>query len=114
MNQFIFSGRLTKDPEIRYIPEEEKYVANISVAQSIGKKKEDGTRDPIYFECSIWQEEIINMLRSAGSLKGAKVVCEATVIPKTKKDKDDKWQKSTSLFVYKIDINPKYDETGGN
>ena len=42
MNSVVLIGRLTRDPELRYIPESELAVATFSVAldRPVGKRKE--------------------------------------------------------------------------
>jgi single-stranded DNA-binding protein len=102
MNQFIFTGRFVKDPETRYIPQEEKYVANFTVAQNIGKKKEDGTKDSIFFECSSWNEYVIKLVQTA--VKGQRVTCTAKIIPKKWKDKNDLYQSKITILVSEIEI----------
>lgn len=51
MNEFIFTGRLTKDIEIREVGENK--VANFTVACDRRKDK-DGNRKTDFFECVAW------------------------------------------------------------
>lgn len=62
MNQTIITGRLTKDPELRYIPSTGKAVANFTVAvdREFGKEKKTD-----FFDCQIWDklaENVANYL----------------------------------------------------
>lgn len=45
MNSVVLTGRLTKDPELRYIPNTGTPVATFSIAVDRDYKKKDGTKD---------------------------------------------------------------------
>ena len=54
MNHVILSGRLTKDPEIRYTSNN-KAVASLTLAVDDGKDK-DGERKTQYIPCVAWEK----------------------------------------------------------
>ena len=54
MNIVIFSGRLTKDPDIRYT-NSKKAVASFSLAVDDGKDK-DGNRKAQFLNCVAWEK----------------------------------------------------------
>jgi len=54
MNHVILSGRLTKDPEIRYTSSN-KAVASLTLAVDDGKDK-DGERKTQYIPCVAWEK----------------------------------------------------------
>ena len=54
MNHVILSGRLTKDPEIRYT-NNNKAVASLTLAVDDGKDK-DGERKTQYIPCVAWEK----------------------------------------------------------
>ena len=48
-------GNLAADPQLRQVGT--KNVCNFTVATSVGAKKEDGTSNTNFFECSAWGQE---------------------------------------------------------
>lgn len=48
----VFDGNLTRDPEIRQVGVNN--VCNYTVAVNTGVRKEDGTYETSYFDCSTW------------------------------------------------------------
>lgn len=59
-----FVGNLTRDPELKTVGEHK--VCSFSVAVNTGERKEDGTYDTNYFNCSAWgatAEYLMNKLQ---------------------------------------------------
>lgn len=73
MNQVIFTGRLTKDPEVKEL-ENGKKVSNICVAVQRQYKNDKGKYDVDFFDCSLWNEfaENTNEYCKKGDIIGVK------------------------------------------
>lgn len=52
MNEFICTGRLTRDLEVRQVGEDGK-VANFTIAVD-GRKDKNGNRHTNFFDCTVW------------------------------------------------------------
>ena len=52
MNKIIISGRLTRDPEIKFTQTNNKKIASISVAVRRNFKNSEGNYDSDFFNCS--------------------------------------------------------------
>ena len=53
MNSLILVGRLTKDPELRYIPGAGTAVASFTIAVDRDFVKRDGTKDTDFIPCEV-------------------------------------------------------------
>jgi len=74
MNVAILIGRLTKDPELRYIPSTGKAVATFGIAVDRGFKGADGQKQADFFNIVVWgkiAESCANYL-AKGRLVGIK------------------------------------------
>lgn len=74
MNVAILIGRLTKDPELKYIPSTGKAVAKFSIAVDRPFSTKDGQKQADFFNIVVWgkmAENCSNYL-SKGSLAGVK------------------------------------------
>ena len=76
MNEIILTGRLVKDPEVRYTPSQ-KVVTTFSLAVNREFKNEQGNYDTDFFNCVAWgktAELMGNTLK-----KGAKILVTGRV-----------------------------------
>ena len=74
MNVCVLIGRLTKDPELRYIPSTGKAVATFNLAVDRGFTGKDGQRQTDFFNIVVWgkiAENCANYL-AKGRLAGIK------------------------------------------
>lgn len=71
MNQVIISGRLTKDPEIRYTAGTQMAVANFTVALDRGKDKNGQHRGTDFPRCTAFGRTAENLEKFSG--KGLRV-----------------------------------------
>lgn len=74
MNVCVLIGRLTKDPELRYIPSTGKAVATFNLAVDRGFKGADGQKQTDFFNIVVWgktAENCANYL-AKGRLAGIK------------------------------------------
>ncbi|WXR62854.1 single-stranded DNA-binding protein [Peptostreptococcaceae bacterium AGR-M142] len=60
MNQVIIIGRLTRDPELRYIPGSGRPVASFSVAVQRPFANKDGVREADFFNVQSWGKQAEN------------------------------------------------------
>lgn len=73
INSLIISGRIMRDPEVKFVGQDDKAVCNTAIATDSGwgdKKK------PIYLDCTFWGKsaEIVAELK-----KGSPVVLEGRI-----------------------------------
>lgn len=60
MNIVIMIGRLTKAPELRYIPSTGQAVANFSIAVDRAYTTKDGERQADFFNVQVWGKQAEN------------------------------------------------------
>ena len=72
MNHVVLVGRLTKDPELRYIPGSNTAVANFTVAVDRDYTKKDGTRETDFIPVEVMGKtaEFCSNYLSKGRLVG--------------------------------------------
>ena len=70
MNQIVIIGRLTRDVEMRYVPETGMPVANFTVAVDRDYKDKDGNRATDFLDVQVWnkQAQSCEQCLSKGSL----------------------------------------------
>jgi single-strand DNA-binding protein len=96
-NLVVLTGRLTADPELRYLPSGAP-VANFSVAVNRSSRKKDGTFEDIlegYFDCEVFDNLAIALAESLP--KGAKVQLTGSLLQK-------RYENSAGQSVSKIAI----------
>jgi single-strand DNA-binding protein len=96
-NLVVLTGRLTADPELRYLPSGAP-VANFSVAVNRSSRKKDGTFEDIlegYFDCEVFDNLAIALAESLP--KGAKVQLTGSLLQK-------RYENSAGQSVSKIGI----------
>ena len=71
LNSVCLVGRLTKDPELRYTPNNQA-VATFSLAVNRNFKSQNGEREADYINCVIWRQQAENLANWAkkGALIG--------------------------------------------
>lgn len=60
MNVVIMIGRLTKAPELRYVPSTGKAVANFTIAVDRAYTTKDGERQADFFNVQVWGKQAEN------------------------------------------------------
>lgn len=60
MNVVIMIGRLTKAPELRYVPSTGKAVANFTIAVDRAYTTKDGKRQADFFNVQVWGKQAEN------------------------------------------------------
>lgn len=100
MNIWIVSGRLTKDPELRYT-QNNTAVASFDIA--VDRRDENKTTD--FFPCVAWKKT--GELVSKYCHKGDKVTLRGRVQNREWEDKDGNKRKTTEVIVDEIEFQPK-------
>lgn len=57
MNNVTLVGRLTKDVEMRYVPNSGTAVANFTIAVDRDFVRQDGTRETDFIDIQVWQKQ---------------------------------------------------------
>ena len=100
MNKIILMGRLTKDPEIRYTPDNRSY-ARITLAVDRRFKK-DGQPNADFFKCTAFNKtaEIIEKYL----VKGSKILITGTVWNDNYTDQNGVKQYSDTVIIEELDF----------
>ena len=71
INNVVLVGRMTRDPELRYTPQNQA-VATFSLAVNRNFKNQNGERDADFINCAIWRQQAENLANWAkkGALVG--------------------------------------------
>lgn len=116
-------GNLTADPELKFLPNSAKAVANFTLVQSPRVKDGSGWKDgdPTFIRCAAWEgmaENIVESLR-----KGDRVIVHGGMYTRTWDDKEGNKRSSLELRVEAIGPDLRYataavtkvrrDSTGG-
>lgn len=96
MNNFTFSGRLTKDPEIRY-SNDGKCVARFDIAVNRRYKRE-GEADADFFNCVAFGKTA-EVFEKCSVCKGVKLICESEVRNSNYTDRDGVKHYGTQVVV---------------
>ena len=91
MNQVILTGRLARNPEIRYT-NSKKAVASFTLAVSRGRD-----RDADFIDCIAWEDKAEQIDRDF--LKGDAIVVMGRLSTRSWEDQDGKKHKATEVVV---------------
>ena len=101
MNQVVLIGRLTKDPESRYIPGSGTAVATFTLAVNRDFTKKDGTREADFIPIEVMgkaAEFCANYLR-----KGRLVACNGQIRVENYQTQTGEWKNFTKVRCLKVD-----------
>ena len=72
INNVVLVGRITRDPELRYTPQQNQAVATFSLAVNRQFKNANGEREADFISCVIWRQQAENLANWAkkGTLIG--------------------------------------------
>ncbi|MFP7256625.1 single-stranded DNA-binding protein [Lactococcus lactis] len=72
INNVVLVGRITRDPELRYTPQQNQAVATFSLAVNRQFKNANGEREADFINCVIWRQQAENLANWAkkGTLIG--------------------------------------------
>lgn len=99
INKITIQGRVTADPELRYVPSTGKAVVKFSIANDIGYGDKKKTSFPNFVGWDKKAEYIANYAK-----KGTMVVIEGTYSENAYTDKDGNKRRNTEIVVNEIFI----------
>lgn len=72
INNVVLVGRITRDPELRYTPQQNQAVATFNLAVNRQFKNANGEREADFINCVIWRQQAENLANWAkkGTLIG--------------------------------------------
>lgn len=113
MNNAVLVGRLTKDPELRYIPGSGTAVATFTVAIDRDFVKRDGTKDTDFIPCEV-TGKAAEYIASYG-VKGSLVEAHGYIRVDRYQDKDTGENKSfTKVWCSKVHVWAKPNKSENN
>ena len=101
MNNAVLVGRLTKDPELRYIPGSGTAVATFTLAVNRDFTKKDGTREADFIPIEVMgkaAEFCANYLT-----KGRLVACNGQIRVENYQTQTGEWKNFTKVRCLKVD-----------
>ena len=112
MNSVVLIGRLTKDPELRYIPDSGTPVSTFTLAVNRDFTKKDGTREADFIPIEVMgkaAEFCANYLR-----KGRLVACNGQIRVENYQTQTGEWKNYTKVVCRKVDaLEKKSDAPAG-
>lgn len=101
-------GNLTADPELKFLPNSGKAVANFTLVQSnrtkVGNDWQDG--DPTFIRCAAWEGMAENIIESLK--KGDRVIVHGGMYTRSWLDKENNKRSSLELRVEAIGPDLRY------
>lgn len=61
INNVVLVGRITRDPELRYTPQQNQAVATFNLAVNRQFKNANGEREADFINCVIWRQQAENL-----------------------------------------------------
>lgn len=99
LNRVVLSGRLTRDPELRYTPNGVA-VANFNIAVNRAFSNADGNREADFIDCVAWKknaENLANFMR-----KGNQIGVDGRLQTRRYEDKDGKMVYVTEVVAEQV------------
>ena len=110
MNSVALIGRLTKDPEVRYISENQTAVATFSIAINRGKDKNGQDRGADFPRVTVFGRQAENCERYLS--KGRLVGIQGRIQTGSYKDRDGKTVYTTDVIADRVEF-LEFGEKGG-
>lgn len=98
MNNIIVMGRLTRDPELRYIPATGKAVCNITVAVNRRFKKDETD----FFNVTVWDKQGENVANYLA--KGSQCIIKGSMQQRNYTDKEGKKVYAWDLMADEVEF----------
>ena len=99
LNRVILIGRLTRDPELRYVPSG-KPVANFTLAVDRGRKGQDGKKETDFIDVVVWEKQAENV--SQYLKKGSLCAVEGRLQIRSYTDKDNNKRKAAEVVASSV------------
>ena len=110
MNSVVLIGRLTKDPEIRYVSESQTAVATFSVAIDRGKDKNGNDRGADFPRVTVFGRQAENCERFLA--KGLRVAIQGHIQTGSYKDRDGRMVYTTDVIADRVEFIEFKDKNG--
>ena len=110
MNSVVLIGRLTKDPEIRYVSESQTAVATFSVAIDRGKDKNGNDRGADFPRVTVFGRQAENCERFLA--KGLRVAIQGHIQTGSYKDRDGRTAYTTDVIANRVEFLDFKDNSG--
>jgi len=111
MNRIILIGRLTKDPELKYL-QNEKCVCNFSMAVDRKHKDAEGNKGVDFFNVTVWNKAAETIKTYVQ--KGHKLMVEGRVEFENWTDNDGNKRTSTSVVLENFEFLQSKERTESN
>ena len=102
MNLTVISGRLTRDPEVKYGASSQKAVARFCVAVDKGRDKSGQNRGANFFNCVAFDKTAETLERFSG--KGLRVAIIGRLETGSYQNKEGQEVKTTDIIADRIEI----------
>lgn len=99
LNHSALMGRLTADPELKYVGGGTAFTS-FTLANDTGRKSADGSRITLFVDCVAWRQQAEFAVKYL--TKGRLVVVEGEMTPRVYDGRDGVRRKVTELTVNKI------------
>lgn len=102
INSVVLCGRLTKDPELKYIPGSGTATCNFTIAIDRGFTKKYGTKETDFIPIQTWGKTAEACANNIN--KGKMVAIEGSIKVDSYKDNEGKNKTYTSVNASKVDF----------
>ena len=113
MNNVVLVGRLTRDPELKYIPGSGTAVANFAIAVDREFTGKDGKKETDFIDIQVWGKSAENCANYIG--KGSLVAIQGSIRVDSYQDQDGNNRKITRVNANRVQfLDSKKDKQENN
>ena len=113
MNNVVLVGRLTRDPELKYISGSGTPVANFAIAVDREFTGKDGKKEVDFIDIQVWGKSAENCANYIG--KGSLVAIQGSIRVDSYQDQDGNNRKITRVNANRVQfLDSKKDKQGNN
>ena len=113
MNHVVLVGRLTRDPELKYISGSGTPVANFAIAVDREFTGKDGKKEVDFIDIQVWGKSAENCANYIG--KGSLVAIQGSIRVDSYQDQDGNNRKITRVNANRVQfLDSKKDKQGNN
>ena len=113
MNNVVLVGRLTRDPELKYIPGSGAAVANFAIAVDREFTGKDGKKEVDFIDIQVWSKSAENCATYIG--KGSLVAIQGSIRVDNYQDQEGNNRKMTRVNANRVQfLDSKKDKQSNN
>ena len=113
MNNVVLAGRLTRDPELKYIPGSGAAVANFAIAVDREFTGKDGKKETDFIDIQVWGKSAENCATYIG--KGSLVAIQGSIRVDSYQDQEGNNRKITRVNANRVQfLDSKKDKQENN